>query len=141
MSSEPTFDDQGRYVAVTRGVTVRVKPAYLARQSDPDNGRYVWAYEITIENGGDETVQLLNRHWRITDANGRVEVVDGPGVIGEQPVLTPGASHSYASGCPLPTPSGIMAGHYEMVNLQGERFLVTVPAFSLDQPGGDRAVN
>ncbi|PJK29380.1 Co2+/Mg2+ efflux protein ApaG [Minwuia thermotolerans] len=141
MASDPTFDSQGRYVAVTRGVTVRVKPAYLPRQSDPESGRHVWAYEVTIENGGSETVQLLNRHWRITDGHGRVEIVDGPGVVGEQPVLQPGQRHTYASGCPLPTPSGIMVGHYEMVNEKGERFLVEIPAFSLDLPGGDRAVN
>ena len=128
-------------MAVTQGVTVRVRPAYMPRQSKPDQGRYVWAYEITIENGGDETLQLLNRHWRITDANGRVEVVDGPGVVGEQPMLRPGDSHTYTSGCPLPTPSGIMVGHYEMVTNRGERFLVNVPAFSLDLPHTDRPVN
>ncbi|WP_416899066.1 MAG: Co2+/Mg2+ efflux protein ApaG [Minwuia sp.] len=141
MSADATFDEDGRYVAVTDGFTVRVKPVYLPRQSDPAAGRYVWAYEITIENRSDTTAQLISRYWRITDGNGRVEEVEGPGVVGEQPVLNPGESHSYASGCPLPTPSGIMAGHYEMVSAEGEPFRIEVPAFSLDLPDGGRALN
>ena len=141
MSQPPAFDESGRYVATTGDVTVRVQPAFLPRQSDPDAGQYVWAYEITIENDGKRTVQLLNRYWRITDGMGRVEEVRGAGVVGKQPVLSPGQSFSYASGCPLSTPSGIMAGHYEMVADDGERFLVEVPAFSLDLPRDAGALN
>jgi ApaG protein len=141
MSETPTFDDQGRYLATTDKVTVRVQPSFLPRQSDPDAGQYFWAYEITIENDGDRTVQLLNRYWRITDGLGHVEEVRGPGVVGKQPILRPGQSFSYASGCPLGTPSGIMAGHFEMVGEDGERFLVETPTFSLDLPRGDRPLN
>ena len=141
MTDTPAFDDQGRYIAVTSGVTVRVQPVFLPRQSDPDNSQYFWAYEITIENGGDNTVKLLNRYWHITDGNGRVEEVRGAGVVGKQPVLESGQSFSYASGCPLTTPSGIMVGHFEMVADSGERFLVDVPAFSLDLPHGGQRPN
>lgn len=141
MPGSATFDDDGRYVALTGAITVRVRPTYLARHSEPENNRYVWAYEVTIENGGHETVQLLNRYWHITDGLGHVEEVRGPGVVGEQPVLRPGGSYSYTSGCPLPTPSGIMAGHYEMATADGRRFRVAIPAFSLDLPRRDRALN
>lgn len=141
MNNAPAFDDSGRYVATTGDVTVRVQPTFLPRQSDPDAGQYVWAYEITIENNGEATIQLLNRYWHITDGLGRVEEVRGPGVIGKQPVLKPGQSFSYASGCPLGTPSGIMTGHFEMVDEGGARFLVQTPAFSLDLPRGDSPLN
>lgn len=141
MNEAPTFDESGRYVATTGAVTVRVQPTFLPRQSDPDAGQYVWAYEITIENDGDRTIQLLNRYWHITDGLGRIEEVRGAGVVGQQPVLEPGQNFSYASGCPLGTPSGIMAGHFEMVDEDGERFLVQTPAFSLDLPRGDRPLN
>ena len=141
MSQPPAFDETGRYVATTEDVTVRVQPTFLPRQSDPDANQYVWAYEITIENGSDRTIQLLNRYWHITDGRGKVEEVRGPGVVGKQPVLNPGQSFSYASGCPLSTPSGIMAGHFEMVRDTGERFLVQTPAFSLDLPRGDSPLN
>jgi len=141
MDSAAAFDDEGRYVAVTEGITVRVKPVFLPRQSDPDNGRWVWAYEITIENGAEEPVQLLNRHWDITDAHGHLETVDGPGVVGEQPVIEPGRGYTYASGCPLGTSSGFMGGHFEMSDTDGRRFNIQVPTFSLDLPAGDRALN
>ncbi|WP_417519468.1 Co2+/Mg2+ efflux protein ApaG [Minwuia sp.] len=141
MDETSQFDEQGRYVAVTDGISVHVKPVFLPRQSDPGAGQYVWAYEITINNHSDQTVQLLNRHWRITDGNGRIEEVQGPGVVGKQPVLSPGQSFSYASGCPLSTPSGFMGGHFEMVGERGERFPVQVPVFSLDLPTSDRSVN
>lgn len=141
MDEAPQFDEQGRYVAVTGPVTVRVQPAFLPRQSDPDASQYVWAYEVTIENDGPRQIQLLNRYWHITDGLGRVEEVRGAGVIGKQPVLTPGQSFSYTSGCPLQTSSGIMVGHYEMVAEDGERFLVRIPAFSLDLPHGGQSVN
>jgi ApaG protein len=129
------------YSATTRSITVRVRPRYLEEHSDPDDGQYVWAYTITIENGGEETVQLLNRHWVITDALGQVEHVQGPGVVGEQPVLNPGDSFEYTSGCPLKTPSGVMVGTYGMTTPEGEHFDIDIPAFSLDSPHQRRLVN
>ena len=122
------------YSAVTRSIKVTVKPVYLDDQSSPRDNRYVWAYHVKIENGGDDVVQLRSRHWRITDAMGRVQEVRGPGVVGEQPVLQPGESFEYTSGTPLATPSGIMDGTYQMEVLNGGRFDVTIPAFSLDSP-------
>ncbi len=122
------------FIETTRGITIIVEPSYLDDQSSPDDGHYVWAYHIRIENDGAETVQLLNRHWRITDANGRIEEVRGPGVVGEQPVLAPGEIYEYTSGCPLPTPTGFMVGSYEMQSGTGERFDVAIPMFSLDSP-------
>ena len=123
-----------RYRAVTRAIEVSVRPVYLDEQSTPDEGHYVWAYQVRIENSGLETVQLINRYWRITDAHGRVEEVRGPGVVGEQPVLAPGETFEYTSGTPLSTPSGIMVGHYGMVTVDGQSFQVDIPAFSLDCP-------
>jgi ApaG protein len=122
------------YVAETNEITVSVKPTFLEDQSSPTDDHYVWAYHVRIENGGKSTVQLLNRHWRITDARGRMQEVKGRGVVGEQPVLKPGQSFEYTSGVPLSTPSGIMFGTYEMDNGAGATFEVAVPAFSLDSP-------
>ena len=122
------------YSETTRSINVTVKPFYLEDQSAPDEDRYVWAYHVRIENRGSETVQLRNRHWRITDSRGQVQEVRGPGVVGEQPVLGPGQSFEYTSGTPLPTPSGIMVGSYEMETPAGESFAVKIPAFSLDSP-------
>lgn len=119
---------------ITRSIRVTVKPVYLDDQSSPDEGHFVWAYHVRIENEGGDVVQLLNRHWRITDAHGKTQEVRGPGVIGEQPVLAPGQSFEYTSGTPLPTPSGFMVGTYEMVTRAGERFDVRIPMFSLDSP-------
>ncbi|MGB1876179.1 MAG: Co2+/Mg2+ efflux protein ApaG [Rhodospirillaceae bacterium] len=129
------------YEKTTRSITITVQPFYLDEQSEPDEERYVWAYKVNIENVGDETVQLLNRHWRITDKLGRLQEVKGLGVIGEQPVLNPGDSFEYTSGTPLPTPSGIMVGSYEMESAEGERFDVEIPAFSLDSPYDSAVVN
>tara|TARA_Y100000815_G_C12924068_1_gene342817 strand:- start:97 stop:489 length:393 start_codon:yes stop_codon:yes gene_type:complete len=129
------------YTATTRNITVRVQPQFLAEQSDPVSDQYVWLYTINIENGGTEAVQLLNRHWIITNAVGHVEEVQGPGVIGEQPVLQPGDSFQYTSGCPLRTPSGMMVGTYEMVGPGDERFDIDIPAFSLDSPHQARQLN
>lgn len=129
------------YRAVTRGIEVTVEPAYLAEQSAPDESRYVWSYTIEIRNRSRETVQLLNRYWQITDARGRIEEVRGAGVVGKQPVLEPGGAFRYTSGCPLKTPSGIMVGKYEMEGETGQRFLVDIPAFSLDLPGPRGKVN
>ena len=122
------------YTDITRGIRVSVQPTYLDDQSDPDTGRFVWAYHVTIENTGSETVQLTQRYWQITDAFGQVQEVRGPGVVGEQPVLRPGEQFQYTSGTPLTTPSGIMAGTYEMECADGRRFDVEIPAFSLDSP-------
>ncbi len=122
------------YDETTRSIRVTVEPIYLNDQSSPSDNHYVWAYQVRIENKGDDTVQLLHRYWRITDAVGRVQEVGGDGVVGEQPTLKPGETFEYASGTPLPTPSGIMVGTYEMESASGRRFDVAVPAFSLDSP-------
>ena len=129
------------YRAVTHNIAVKVEPFYLDDRSDPAEGRYVWAYRITIDNQSDDFVQLLSRYWHITDAAGHVEEVSGPGVVGEQPELNPGDSYQYTSGCPLSTPSGIMVGAYTMRNSRGEIFDIDIPAFSLDIPGKSRTVN
>ena len=122
------------YVATTRGIRITVNPAYLEDQSSPLDNHYVWVYQVRIENQGPETVQLRTRHWKITDSNGHMDEVRGPGVVGEQPILKPGEKFEYTSGTPLSTPSGIMAGSYEMENEDGEYFDVAIPAFSLDSP-------
>ncbi len=129
------------YSENTRAIRVTVEPRYLDDQSSPDEDHYVWAYSIRIENQGSETVQLRNRYWHITDAQGRVQEVRGPGVVGEQPTLEPGDSFEYTSGTPLGTPSGIMLGAYEMETNGGETFDVAVPAFSLDSPFQPRSVH
>ena len=128
--------DTPAYVAETEDIVVRVRPSYLAGQSDPEGGRWVWAYQVEIENRGRIAVQLMARHWTITDGRGLTEEVRGPGVIGEQPVIGPGDSYSYASGCPLSTPSGSMEGAYMMTDANGRSFEAAIPAFSLDLPGG-----
>ncbi|MCW5732365.1 MAG: Co2+/Mg2+ efflux protein ApaG [Alphaproteobacteria bacterium] len=122
------------YSKMTRDISVTVNPVYLEDQSSPMENRYVWAYQVRIENHGRETVQLKTRYWHITDAFGRVQEVRGPGVVGEQPVLRPGESFEYTSGTPLSTPSGIMVGTYHMETSRGEGFEVEIPAFSLDSP-------
>jgi len=126
------------YSAVTRNIAVNVEPFYLEAQSKPSENRYVWAYRITIDNQSDGRVKLLSRYWHITDGTGRVEEVRGPGVVGDQPELDPGDSYQYTSGCPLPTPSGIMVGRYTMRDDKGEQFEIDIPAFSLDLPGKRR---
>lgn len=133
--------DGSPYTAETDGVLVKVRPSYLAGQSDPEAGRWVWAYQVEIVNLTGSPLQLMSRHWIITDAAGHVEEVHGPGVIGQQPVILPGESYSYASGCPLPTPSGLMVGSYEMRDAQGQVFEASIPAFSLDVPGNRRTLN
>ena len=129
------------YSETTRAITVTVEPIFLDDQSDPDQNRYVWAYSIRIDNRGDTTVQLRSRHWRITDAFGKIQEVRGPGVVGVEPVLNPGESFEYTSGTPLPTPSGIMVGSYRMVTASGDAFDVAIPAFSLDSPHFAARVN
>ena len=122
------------YQKETRAIEITVKPFYLEEQSEPDDSHFVFAYHIRIQNNGQDVVQLLNRHWQITDGRGRIQEVRGPGVVGEQPVLRPGEAFEYTSGCPLNTATGIMVGTYEMETLDGERFDVDIPAFSLDAP-------
>lgn len=122
------------YCETTHGIRITVRPDYLDDQSSPGENHFVWAYHVRIENQGAITVQLKSRHWKITDALGRLQEVQGPGVVGEQPVLKPGESFEYTSGTPLSTPSGIMAGSYQMQGPDGQVFDVTIPAFSLDSP-------
>ncbi len=129
------------YRAVTRKIEVTVTPRFVSERSSPSNGYYFWAYTIDIANTGPETVQLKTRHWRITDALGRLQEVKGPGVVGEEPTLKPGENFEYTSGVPLPTPSGFMAGTYGMVTKAGEHFDIEIPAFSLDSPSAERTIN
>jgi ApaG protein len=129
------------YSAVSNSIRVTVQPKFMPEQSQPDQGRYFWAYTIEIANGGELTVQLTHRHWKITDGDGRCEEVRGTGVIGEQPTLRPGQSFRYTSGCPLKTPSGVMVGVYRMVDQNGHAFEVDIPAFSLDSPYAKRVLN
>lgn len=129
------------YSEETRGIEVVVEPTYLADQSAPSDDHYFWAYTVRILNQGAETVQLLSRHWKITDGTGRTQEVRGAGVVGEQPVLPPGATYQYTSGCPLTTSSGIMVGSYEMQTVAGDVFLVAIPAFPLDIPDMPRTLN
>ena len=120
--------------AETRGITVRVSVSYLPEQSEPARGRWFWAYHIRIENAGPITVQLLARHWVITDGRGARHTVEGEGVVGEQPMIAPGGSFDYVSGCPLSTPSGHMQGSYQMVAEDGSTFDVAIPKFELLAP-------
>ena len=126
------------YAETTGGVTVRVSVSYLPEQSEPRRGRWFWAYHIRIENGGDAPVQLLTRHWIITDGRGARHSVEGEGVVGEQPTIAPGDSYDYVSGCPLATPTGAMQGSYRMIGGSGsgvgERFDVAIPRFQLMAP-------
>ncbi len=120
--------------ATTRGVRVQVATSYLPERSAPPEGRFFFAYRVRISNQGEETVQLVSRHWVITDGDGRVEHVQGPGVVGEQPVLEPGEAFEYTSFCPLPTPIGSMHGTYQMVGAGGTRFDAEIAPFSLAVP-------
>jgi len=120
--------------ATTRGVVVRVSVSYLPEQSEPTRGRWFWAYHIRIENEGPVAVQLLTRHWIITDGRGLRHTVEGEGVVGEQPMIAPGASFDYVSGCPLSTPTGSMQGSYHMIDEDGDAFDVTIPRFALIAP-------
>ena len=129
------------YSEVTRSIRITVEPTFLEDQSAPEEYHYFWAYQVTIENLGKETVQLMRRHWSITDSSGNTHEVRGDGVVGEQPVLEPGESFEYTSGTPLATPSGIMFGSYQMVSDIDGPFDVTVPAFSLDSPHTTAVIN
>ena len=129
------------YKETTRSITITVVPTYLDDQSSPEDSHYVWKYHIRIENNGEETVQLRTRHWRITDSMGRVQEVRGPGVVGAQPVIAPGESFEYTSGCPLDTASGVMSGRYQMKAASGESFEAEIPAFLLESPFERRQVH
>ncbi len=123
-----------QHAAITEGIIVRVAVNFLPEQSRADVGKWFWVYHIRIENHSDRTVQLLTRHWRITDARGMVNFIDGDGVVGEQPVLQPGKSHDYVSGCPLTTAQGSMEGHYTFQDETGALFDVAIPFFPLEAP-------
>ncbi len=129
------------YRETTRAIQVTVEPSFVEGESSPEEGQYFWAYKIEIANLGQEIVRLRSRHWRITDANGKIEEVRGAGVVGKQPVLKPGETFAYTSGCPLNTSSGIMVGTYQMQNERGELFSIAIPAFSLDLPNAQRTMN
>jgi ApaG protein len=118
-------------VAVTRGIAVRVAVSFLAEQSDPSSNRWFWSYHVRIENGSEVAVQLLSRSWTITDGRGTMHEVVGEGVVGEMPLIAPGASFDYVSGCPLDTPDGGMNGSYRMVDENGSAFDVEIPHFQL----------
>jgi ApaG protein len=119
--------------ATTRGIRVSVLSEYAPDRSRPGQ-QWFFLYTITITNDGEETVQLLSRHWIITDGSGHTEEVKGPGVIGQQPVLAPGEAFTYTSGCPLPTPFGKMEGTYQMVSRAGDFFDVAIAPFTLSEP-------
>ncbi len=129
------------YEAETEGVFVRVRPMFVEDQSSPEDDRFLWAYHIEIENRGKHTLQLMTRHWRITDGDGRMQEVRGDGVVGQQPVLRPGASFEYTSGCPLTTPSGLMQGAYQFEDEKGGFFEAVIPLFALDSPYDERRPN
>jgi ApaG protein len=122
------------HVAETDGVVVRVSVSYLPEQSEPARGRWFWAYHIRIENDGPQAIQLLTRHWVITDGRGARHSVEGEGVIGEQPTIMPGGSYDYVSGCSLATPTGAMQGNYHVVTADGEGVDVAIPRFALLAP-------
>ena len=130
-----------QYELETKRIRVAVRPAYLDDQSSPEDDRYVWSYTVTIENRGAEPVQLLSRYWNIVDGAGRVQEVRGAGVVGAQPVIAPGESFQYTSGCPLETASGTMSGRYQMMSASGESFEAEIPAFLLESPYERRQIH
>ena len=123
-----------QHAAITHGITVRVAVNFMPDQSRIEAGKWFWVYHIRIENHSDDTVQLLTRHWRITDARGMVNLVNGEGVVGETPVLAPGQSDDYVSGCPLTTPFGSMEGFYTFRRADGSELEVAIPFFPLSAP-------
>jgi ApaG protein len=129
------------YEAETDGIVVRVKPAFLEDESSPEEHRFIWAYHVQIENRGSRTFQLMTRHWRITDREGRVQEVNGSGVVGQNPVLAPGETFEYTSGCPLSEPSGVMQGTYRLEDEEGGMLEAKIPLFALDSPYDNRAAN
>ena len=122
------------YAETTHDVTVRVSVNFLSEQSEPDMGKWFWAYHIRIENGRKAPVQLLTRHWTIADGRGALYKREGKGVVGEEPVIHPGAAYDYVSGCPLSTPTGWMEGSYQMLDAGGSLLDVRIPRFALQAP-------
>ncbi len=122
------------YEKTTNDILIQVKPEFLEDQSRPEDDHFVWSYSVRIENKGSATVQLKSRYWKITDNQGLSHEVEGEGVVGQQPTLAPGETFEYTSGTPLSTPGGIMSGNYRMIGVDGHRFTVDIPAFSLDSP-------
>ena len=120
--------------AVTQGIRVQVVSRYDPSRSNPNQNQWFFLYTVTLTNEGSITTQLISRHWIITNANGKVEEVKGPGVVGEQPILAPGQSFEYTSGCPLPTSFGTMHGTYQMITAKGEQFDATIAPFTLSEP-------
>lgn len=129
------------YEQETAGMIVRVDPHFLLEESRPEDGRFVWAYTIEIENRRPDAVQLMSRFWRITDENGATQEVRGEGVIGQQPVIAPGGTFKYSSAAPLAAPSGMMMGAYSMQRTNGEGFDIAVPLFALDSPFNEKLAN
>ena len=129
------------YTKTTKSINITVNPYYLEDQSEPEEQHFVWAYQITINNLGEESVQLKNRFWKIIDSNGFRQEVKGEGVVGEQPILNPGEKFEYTSGTPLSTPSGFMEGYYEMETTDGNKFDASIPLFSLDSPHSSNQIN
>ena len=135
MPVKPTYEQ------TTRGVSISVDPEYLEHQSEPENSQFTWAYHVLIENVGTDTVQILARHWKITNIRGESHEVVGDGLVGQQPILEPGDKFEYTSGTPLSTSSGFMSGSFHVVDDGGDVFDVPVPDFSLDSPQPGRAVH
>lgn len=135
------MEDTTTYSEVTDSVRVVVHPVYIEEQSTPDEGQFVWAYHVRIENLGDKALHLKKRYWRITDAAGRIYEVHGDGVVGEQPRICPGEYYEYTSGTPLSHPSGFMEGHYDMYDDEGGLHRISIPSFSLDSPYSPSSVN
>ena len=129
------------YTKTTKNINITVNPFYLEDESSPNDQQYLWAYQVTINNLGSETVKLKNRFWEIINSNGITQEVSGKGVIGKQPIIKPGEKFEYTSGTPLNTPSGFMKGHYEMETSQGNKFDVLIPLFSLDSPFMEAKLN
>jgi ApaG protein len=130
------------YETTTHDVTVSVKVQYVPRLEMPSEPKkWFWTYEVTLKNASNLTMRLKTRHWRIMDAKGRIQIVDGEGVVGETPLIRPSETYSYASGCPLDTPSGAMSGHYMFVTDDGQWLKIEIPDFSLDMPDTKRTLN
>lgn len=123
-----------QYEHVTDGVRIRVRPKFMYDESEPAVGRFMWSYTVDVENESERTWTIIRRHWEIVDAMGRLQEVDGEGVIGQTPTLGPGERFSYTSGAPLSAPSGMMRGTYDLVNDEGGELVARIPAFSLDSP-------
>lgn len=123
-----------QYEAITDGVRIRVRPKFLHDESEPARAKFMWQYTVEVENESDRIWTIVRRHWKIVDSAGRLQAVDGEGVIGQMPTVGPGQRFSYTSGAPLATPSGMMTGTYDLVDDEGEEMVARIPAFSLDSP-------